>query len=105
MALRVALVGMGRIGKNHLRALSGTTAAEVVGIFDQDQARARESAEAAGVGRVYESWQDVLGAASVRCVGVLLPPDLHGQYAVEGLQAGKNVVWEKPMGPTLPECD
>ena len=46
MALRVALVGMGRIGRVHLEALTGTDAAQVVGIYDQDQARARERADA-----------------------------------------------------------
>jgi UDP-N-acetyl-2-amino-2-deoxyglucuronate dehydrogenase len=105
MALRVALVGMGRIGKTHLRALSETSAADVVGVYDQDQTRARDSAEANGIGRVYASWQEVLGDDEVQCVGVLLPHDLHEQYAVEALEAGKHVVCEKPLGPTLPECN
>jgi UDP-N-acetyl-2-amino-2-deoxyglucuronate dehydrogenase len=105
MALRVALVGMGRIGKTHLRALAGTGEADVIGVYDQDQARARDSAEAEGIPRVYASWAEVLGDQEVQCVGVLLPHDLHEQYTVEALQAGKHVVCEKPLGPTLPECD
>jgi UDP-N-acetyl-2-amino-2-deoxyglucuronate dehydrogenase len=105
MALRVALVGMGRIGKTHLRALSGTSEADVIGVYDQDPARAQDSAEAEGIPRVYTGWQELLGDQDVQCVGVLLPHDLHEQYAVEALQAGKHVVCEKPLGPTLPECD
>jgi len=105
MALRVALVGMGRIGRTHLQALSTTDAADVVGIYDQDEARARERAEAAGVRRVYASWRNVLDDRDVQCVAVLLPHDVHEQYAVEALQAGKHVVCEKPLAPTLPECD
>jgi predicted dehydrogenase len=105
MALRVALVGMGRIGKTHLRALAGTSAADVVGVYDQEQARARDSAAAEGIPRVYASWQELLGDQDVQCVGVLLPHDLHERYTVEALQAGKHVVCEKPLGPTLPECD
>src|ERR1700730_11001072 len=105
MALRVALIGMGRIGKTHLRALSDTSAAEVVGVYDQNQALAHERAEVEGVGRVYETWDQVLTDPAVQCIGVLLPHDLHEQYAVEALQAGKHVVCEKPLGPTVPECD
>jgi predicted dehydrogenase len=105
VALRVALVGMGRIGRTHLEALSGTDAAEVVGVYDQDQARARERAEAAGIAHVYPSWRDVLDDPAVDCVGVLLPHDLHEQYAIEALEAGKHVVCEKPLAPTLAECD
>jgi UDP-N-acetyl-2-amino-2-deoxyglucuronate dehydrogenase len=102
--LRVALVGMGRIGRAHLRALSVTAAAEVVGVYDQNLALARERADAEGVRRVYSSWSEVLEDEEVQCVGVLLPHDLHEQYSIEALEAGKHVVCEKPLAPTLGEC-
>jgi predicted dehydrogenase len=103
--LRVALIGMGRMGGTHLRALSAAPAAEVLGVYDQDLALARERAEAHGVRRVYSSWSEVLEDERVQCVGVLLPHDLHEQYAIEALEAGKHVVCEKPLAPTLAECD
>src|SRR3979409_1046777 len=105
MALRVALVGMGRVARVHLQALGGTSVVEVIGVFDQDQARARERAEAQHIPRVYSSWQDLLGDDGVQGVGVLLPNDLHEQFVTEALRAGKHVVCEKPLAPTLPECD
>jgi predicted dehydrogenase len=105
MGLRVALVGMGRIGRVHLQALSAAQGAEVVGVFDLNTELARERAQAANVQRVFSSWQEVLNDPDVQCVGVLLPHDIHEQYAVEALEAGKHVVCEKPLAPTLPECD
>jgi predicted dehydrogenase len=96
---------MGRIGRMHLRALSATPAARIVGVYDQNLALARERADAARVDHVYSSWSEVLDDERVQCVGVLLPHDLHEQYSVEALQAGKHVVCEKPLAPTLPECD
>src|SRR5215471_2852079 len=105
MALRVALVGMGRIGRTHLRVLTETDAAEVVGVYDLNSALAHERAQEAGVRRVYASWEEVLEDTDVDCVGVLLPHDLHEQYAVEAVEAGKHVVCEKPLAPTVPECD
>jgi predicted dehydrogenase len=104
MGLRVALVGMGRIGRAHLQALSGARGAEVVGVYDLNLQLARERAAAAGVERVFESWHEVLSDQEVQCVGVLLPHDVHEQYAIEALEAGKHVVCEKPLAPTLPEC-
>src|SRR5205814_7868397 len=81
MSLRVALVGMGRIGRVHLQALSAARAAEVVGVYDLNTQLARERAEAAGVERVFASWDELLKDAEVQCVGVLLPHDVHEQYA------------------------
>jgi predicted dehydrogenase len=105
MSLRVALIGMGRIGRVHLQALSAAGAAEVVGVYDLNAQLARERAAAANVKRVYTSWQELLSDPDVQCVGVLLPHDLHEQYASEALDAGKHVVCEKPLAPTLAECD
>src|ERR1043166_739206 len=96
---------MGRIGRTHLRVLSETDAADVVGVYDLKSALANERAQAAGVRRVYASWHEVLQDPDVQCVGVLLPHDIHEHYAIEALEAGKHVVCEKPLAPTLPECD
>jgi UDP-N-acetyl-2-amino-2-deoxyglucuronate dehydrogenase len=105
MSLRVALVGMGRIGRVHLQALAAAANAEVVGVFDLNAELARERAAAANITRVYASWHELLSDADVQCVGILLPHDLHEQYATEALEAGKHVVCEKPLAPTVPECD
>jgi len=74
-------------------------------VYDLNQQLAHERAEAAGIRRVYASWQDVLKDAEVQCVGVLLPHDLHEQYVIEALESGKHVVCEKPLAPTVPECE
>jgi predicted dehydrogenase len=105
MGLRVALVGMGRIGRVHVQALSAVRTAEVVGVYDVNTELARERAEATSVKRVFASWHEMLNDPDVQCVGVLLPHDLHEQFTVEALEAGKHVVCEKPLAPTLAECD
>lgn len=105
MPLQVALIGAGQVANVHLQALSETTAVEVVGIYDADRARAQEKATAHNVGRVYDSWDQLLRDQDVQCVAVLLPHDLHEQYAVEALEAGKHVVCEKPLGQSIEEVN
>lgn len=105
MGLSVALVGMGRIGRVHLQALATAQGVDVLGVYDHDVQLARERAAAAGIERVFTSWQQVLDDPAVQCVGVLLPHDVHEQYAIEALDAGKHVVCEKPLAPTLAECE
>jgi len=96
---------MGRIGRVHLQALSSVADAHVVGVYDVNAKLAGERAEAFGVRRVFDSWQELLSEPEVQCVGILLPHDLHERYAIEALEAGKHVVCEKPLAPTLPECE
>jgi UDP-N-acetyl-2-amino-2-deoxyglucuronate dehydrogenase len=103
MALRIAIIGAGQVANVHLTAIGGTDAVEVVGIFDMDAARAQEKATASGIGKVYSSWLELLADDDVDCVAVLLPHDLHEQYTVEALRAGKHVVCEKPLGPAVGE--
>jgi predicted dehydrogenase len=105
MALRVALIGAGQVANVHLQALSETTAVEVVGIYDADQARAQEKATTYGIGKVYGSWDQLLRDPAVQCVAVLLPHDLHEQYTIEALEAGKHVVCEKPLGQSIEEVN
>ena len=104
MALRLAMAGAGRVSNAHLRAIGGTDAVDVVGLLDLNQELAREQAAKNGIPRVYASWDELLKDESVQCVATLLPHDLHEQYATEALTAGKHVVCEKPLAPTVAEC-
>src|SRR5579883_584324 len=105
MPVNVAIIGAGNISRAHLSALKGSSEAIVVGVYDADRSRAEQRANDFGIGKIYRDWAELLGDASVRVVAVLVPPDLHQRYAVEALQAGKDVVCEKPMAATLAECD
>ena len=105
MGLRVAMVGAGVVAGVHLEALSGTDAVELIGIFDVDQEKARQRAAERNIPRVYTSWDELLADDAVQCVAVLLPHDLHEQFTVEALRAGKHVVCEKPLGQSVAEMD
>ncbi|HEX2037765.1 MAG TPA: Gfo/Idh/MocA family oxidoreductase [Chloroflexota bacterium] len=105
MALKAAFVGAGNVARVHLTALRDGEPVSVVGLYDADRARAEERAAEFGVPRVYGSWAELLGDGEVEVVGVLLPHDLHRQFTVEALEAGKHVVCEKPLAATLEECD
>jgi predicted dehydrogenase len=105
MPSNVAVVGAGNISRAHLTALGESSAATVVGLYDADGTRAEQRAAEFGVGRIYPSWEELLGDSAVQVVAVLVPPDLHARFSIEALRAGKHVVCEKPMASDLAECD
>ena len=105
MSVNIAIIGAGNISRAHLSALRHSARGNVVGLYDADRSRAEARAAEFGVPRVYPSWEELLNDPDVRLVAVLVPPDLHARYTCEALEAGKDVLSEKPLGANVAECD
>ena len=101
---RVALVGAGYVSAYHIRALQSLPHVRIVGIADSSVARAEALAERFAIPAVFDSLSKM---ATVRpdVVHVLTPPASHARLAVEALEMGCDVFVEKPMAPTVSECD
>jgi glucose-fructose oxidoreductase len=52
----------------------------------------------------YETFERIKDNPDVQVVYVVTPPALHREYAVRAAQAGKHVCSEKPMAPTVADC-
>lgn len=102
--VRVALVGCGRISRNHLEAIENVEGLELAAVCDIVAERAREAGTRYGV-PAFESFDDML--ASVRCdaVAVCTPSGLHPKHGIAAARAGKHVICEKPMAITLEDAD
>ena len=103
--IRVAIVGAG-IGAEHLAGYRMLPERyEVVTLCDLNTARA--DAVLAGDTSIAVSGDlaAVLADARVDLVDVCLPPHLHFPVAVQGLEAGKHVICEKPIVRSLAEAD
>ncbi len=103
--LRVAIAGCGQISRTHLRAIRASSQPiEIIGLYDRDRSRAEARAGEFGVARVYRSWEEVLDDRAAETIALLLPHNLHGDLAIQALEAGHHVVVEKPMATTVAEC-
>src|ERR1019366_7163009 len=101
--VRVGLVGAGYVSAYHIRALKTLSNVEIVGIADLNQDRARQMAAPHGI-PVFRSLEE-MRAANPHVIHVLTPPDTHCDLTLEALGMGCHVFVEKPMAPTLEECD
>ena len=54
---------------------------------------------------VYSSADEMLSREDINLVTVILPHNLHSEFVIKCLNAGKNTVVEKPMAITTKECD
>jgi len=92
---RIAIVGFGGMGNWHRLRLEKLAQPELAGIWDIKEAR-REFARSLGI-YVYESFEAVLADETVDLVLIATPNDLHKPLAIAAMEAGKNVISEKPV--------
>jgi predicted dehydrogenase len=96
--IRVAVVGVGYLGRFHALIYSRLPAVELVGVVDTDRARARSVADEAGCAS-YDRIEDLLD--QVDAVSVVVPTTAHLEAAAPFLSRGIHVLLEKPIAPTL----
>jgi UDP-N-acetyl-2-amino-2-deoxyglucuronate dehydrogenase len=106
--LRIALVGCGRISKNHFDAIRKVDGLSLAAVCDTDAERARRAGEEQGV-PAYRTIDDMLRAsddeAPFDIVAVCTPSGLHSAHGASAARAGKHVVTEKPMAISLTQAD
>ena len=100
--VRVGVVGVGALGQHHARVYAALPGARLAGVYDIDRSRAAEVAGQHG-GRVFEHLRDLL--AEVDAVSVAVPTVDHHRVARVLLDAGKDVLVEKPMTTTVGEAE
>jgi UDP-N-acetyl-2-amino-2-deoxyglucuronate dehydrogenase len=95
--IRFALVGCGRISKNHFDSIAQHgDRAELVDVCDIDAVALEKAVKATGA-RGYASLTAMLDATTADCVVVTTPSGLHPQQTVEIARSGRHVLTEKPM--------
>jgi predicted dehydrogenase len=97
MPAGVGIVGAGNISTQYLTNLTRFPDVEVVAIGDLDEGRAREQAQAFGVGSAGDV-RSVLDHPGVDIVINLTIPAAHVAVSTEAIRAGKHVWSEKPLG-------
>lgn len=107
--LRVAVVGTGIFGRNHLRVYKELEQAgepvELVAVVDPNVAAAAEASAKAGV-PAFRSVAECLAAAGpLHAASVCVPTVHHRAVAEELIAAGVDVLIEKPLASTLEEAD
>jgi len=102
MSLRIAVVGVGHLGRHHARLLSSLPGVQLSAVVDTNRARAEEIAQASGTRALFDA-RDLVG--QVDAVTIAVPTELHRDIAMPFLEAGIGVLVEKPMARSLMEAD
>lgn len=99
--IKIAIIGLGHIGKIHIEALLSNSNYELVAVCDRNTSYKRFIDEA----DFFESYEEMLDIGGFEVVVVATPNNTHSVIAKDILLKGYNVILEKPAVNTLDEFD
>jgi predicted dehydrogenase len=100
--VRIAVIGVGHLGRHHARILSSMQGARLTAVVDTIPERAREIASASSA-RALTDYRDL--TEEVDAVVVAVPTESHREVAVPFLERGIPVLVEKPMSRSIEDAD
>lgn len=102
MSTRVAVIGVGSMGRNHARVYYELPDAELVAVSDANETVAAAVGAQFGV-NAYSDYRAMLSAEKPEAVSIAVPTALHEETAIVALEAGAHILVEKPIAATVQE--
>lgn len=101
--MNVATIGTGFIVDWFLTAVQESANISCVAMFSRKESSAHKLADKYEIDKIYTNLDDMLKDEEINFVYVASPNSLHFEHALKALQAGKNVICEKPFTSTVEE--
>ncbi len=102
--LRIGVLGAARIARLFVEAVKPSSKIVVTAIASRDAERAAAFARDTGIPRVHPSYDALFADPEIDAVYVPLPNNLHAQWSIRAVEAGKHVLCEKPLAASAAEA-
>ncbi len=103
--LRWGVIGLGWFGEIHADTLAGMESIELAALSTRRPQRLQELGDRYDVAARYTDYRELLADPAVEAVSITTHIHEHREIAIDALRAGKHVLLEKPMAPTVEDCD
>ena len=100
--IRIAVVGAGQFGRNHCRVVAQSTGAQLAAVVDVDAARAGDAAAQYHC-QALADFRSLSGQADAAIIAA--PTSFHAEAGCALMEAGLDVLVEKPIAPDLASAD
>ena len=112
-SIGVAVIGAGMAGRAHLNGYRAASTVfdsdlpdvRLVAVADAHEPFAVDAAKRYGYERAETSWESIVDAPDIDAVSVVVANDLHRPIVEALLAAGKHVLCEKPLAPTVADAE
>lgn len=95
--LKMAVVGAGTWGENHIQIYQSHPFAQVVAVCDANFEKARALGERYGIEKVYGDYNEMLKSSGCDALAIVTPDFAHADIACAAAAAGKHMLIEKPL--------
>lgn len=103
--LRIAIIGTGFIGKQHIEAIRRIPGTEVVAIVDSNEAMAKAVCNDLGIEKYYLDYKEMLQDETIDIVHNCTPSAMHYSINKDVIASGKHIYCEKPLTLTSAEAE
>jgi predicted dehydrogenase len=103
--IRYGVIGVGGWGERHVEVFQDHSFGEVVAVCDVSPERAREVAEKHGVPHAFSDYRELLAIEDIDAVSVVTPDFAHTEPVLAAIEAGKDLLVEKPLATTVSEAE
>jgi len=104
--IRLGVVGLGYIATQvHLPLLLKMPEVQVVALCDQEQQRLKSVCHSSRINNAYTDLAQMLQTQKLDVVDICTPPNTHKALCLEALDAGVNVIIEKPLTTSVADAD
>ncbi len=104
-SIRWGVIGLGYFGEVHAHTLSTMPGIQLAALSTRRQERLDQVADRYNVKQRYSDYHELLADPSIDAISLTTNVDDHRDITIEALQSGKHVLVEKPMAPTVADCD
>lgn len=105
MTIHWGILSTAHINRRIIPAIEQSGRGFLTGVASRDQAKAEEYASSWNIPKAYGSYEALLADRDIQVIYISLPNHLHSEWIIKSLEAGKQVLCEKPMCLSLPEME
>ncbi|MEX2300779.1 MAG: Gfo/Idh/MocA family oxidoreductase [Bryobacterales bacterium] len=103
--IKTAVIGTGFVGRVHVESIRRQPDVELAAIADQSAELAKQFGEQLGIARAVGDYKELLADSSIQAVHICTPNNTHFAIAKDAIEAGKNVICEKPLAMSAKEAE
>jgi len=104
MSYKIALVGCGRISKNHFEAIKEAKEFDLTGVCDIDKSRAEQAGNEQAV-PFFTDLNEMISNVEMDIISICTPSGIHVKQGILAAENGIHVLTEKPMATRLDDAD